>query len=334
MKRTHTQHSIFIDIGSTSFRVAKNSRIIWQEPSCIAVHTKSDEMIAFGLRAYNLLGKTGDQVKVIFPYQYGVVSDSLAFEQLLTAVFRHLQLTTQGFSLLQNLFGYPGAYAYLSSISPIEKQTLAESIKRAGMGRLKATDQMQAAARSLQLSQLPEHTYCLVDIGGQVTEVALVSGGKTIRAHKIRWGGVHFTERIQEVIMQQSQCAVSWHTAELVKRQLGVISTDGKFAKHKLSVRGKNLLTQLGKTIVISNEDIAPICTTLAFELVQALQKLFAEVPTELVTSCLEQGVHVFGGGAQMQGLASFLSAQLQAEVVIPKDPDLLVLHGLMAVYS
>lgn len=326
---TSIQEAIFLDVGSTTLRLARGKNILWHEPSCIAVHTKTGQVVAFGTKAYNLLGKTGEQVKIIFPFQYGVVADRVAFEQLLQTVLPVVQKNGFVDSLMESILGKQGKYAQLSTSSPIEASVFADCLQQAGLSRLEACDQFKAAAAVLKLSERPEHSFCLIDIGGQVTEIAIMTGGSVITAQRIRWGGVQFTERVQEFILQKSECAVSWHTAELVKRQLAQVSADGTFTKHKVSIRGKHLMTQLGKTVVISNEELVPLCSELAEELVRAIQQLFSQAPTEVVTSCLEQGVHLFGGGAQLTGLPSFLSAQLQAEVSLAHQPELVVLTGL-----
>ncbi len=316
----------YFDVGSTMVRVMHGETVVWQEPSCIAVHRATDEVVAVGNGAYRLLGKTTEHVKVIFPVQYGVVSDQRAYQQLLQAV---AQQFSKERSIWEMVLGVRGKFAHLSSVTPQEKKILSTSLSQVGLGRMQLSDQILAAAAQLQLVDKGGQSFCIIDIGGQVSEVAVITGHEVVAVRRLRWGGIHCTELIQETIMQQHETAVSWHTAEQVKKELGEVSADGKVKQHKLSVRGKNLLTQLGKTVVISSEELSPVCTKFAQEIVQAVQVVFSHAPAEVVTSCLEQGIFVVGGGAALKGLPGYLQRQLSAEVCVPPEPELTVLRGL-----
>lgn len=316
----------FFDVGSTTVRVLHRGKIIYQEPSCIAVHTASDEVIAVGTKAYQLLGKTTEQVKVFFPVQYGVVSESKAYQQLLQAV--SVSFKSQ-LSFLDIILGIRGRFTHLSSFTPQEKKIATACLSQVGLGRLQLCDQVFAAAAFLKVLDTAGRSYCLIDIGGQVSEVSIISGNEVVAVKRLRWGGVQCTELIQEAIMQKYEAAVSWHTAETVKKELGEVSIDGKITSHKFSVRGKNLLTQLGKTVVVLSEEISPVCTKFAHEIVQAVQSVFSQAPAEVVTSCLEQGIFLVGGGSALKGLSGYLQQQLSAEVFLANDPEYVVIRGL-----
>lgn len=316
----------FIDVGSTTARVLHGKKLLWHEPSCIAIHKRSDEVVAVGAKAYQLLGKTTEQVAVLFPVKYGVVSEQRAYEQLLQAVAVHLR---PQLSWMDIILGVRGKFLHLSSFTPQEKGIVSASLSQVGFGRLQLYDQVISAAAFLQLLDKGGRSYCIIDIGGQVSEVAIITGQEVVAIKRLRWGGVHCTEMIQEAIMQEHAVAVSWHTAELVKKELGEVSVDGKVKAHKISVRGKNLLTQLGKTVVVSSEEMSPVCTKFAHEIVQAVQLVFSQAPAEVVTSCLEQGIFVVGGGAALKGISGYLQQQVSAEVCVVQNPDTVAVRGL-----
>ena len=326
---TTTDQRFFFDVGSTTARVLHQGEVIWQEPSCIAVHRTRDEVLAVGAKAYQLLGKTTEQVRVLFPVQYGVVSDQHAYEQLLQAISLHFK---NQLSLWEHFMGVAGCYSHLASFTPQEKTIVQKSLANVGLGRLKLCDQVLAAAATLQLLDRGGRSYCVIDIGGQVSEVAIITGQEVVAIKRLRWGGVQCTELIQEFIVQKYESAVSWHTAEQIKKEVGEVPSGSKTINHKLSVRGKNLLTQMGKTVVVSGEDLLPVCTQFADEIVSAVQLLFGQAPTEIVTSCLEQGIFLVGGGALMKGLPGYLQQKLAAEVSVAHDPDHAIVRGLQFV--
>lgn len=329
--RKQKSGAAYFDVGSTMARVIQDGEVVWREPSCLAIHTKSESVIAVGQKAYQMLGKTTQQVEIVFPVQHGVIADREAFEQLLHIITRKLNTSAPFWNLI---FGFQGAYGTLSTASPQEVKVLKQALENAGLGKLDRRDQMIAAAAHLNLVDRPGQSYCIIDIGGQISEVAIVSSGEVVSSVRIKLGGIQCTERIQDAILQKSECAVSWHTAEVLKRQLAIVSEDGKYARHKLSIRGKHLLTQLGQTVVVSNEDLAPVCTQFAFDLLATVQQLFAHAATEVVTSSLENGVFLVGGGALLKGLPEFLQKHLQAEVTVGLEPELVVARGLAGIYQ
>lgn len=319
----------FFDVGSTTTRVFHGGTLILQEPSCIAIRSRTDEVVSVGTRAYQLLGKTTEQLKIVFPVQYGVVADVTAFEHLLQGISASFK---QHKSIWEHIVGVSGKYAHLGSLTPQEKSVLHHSLGQTGLGRIALQNQILAAVAALQLADASGRSFCILDIGGQVSEVAIVTGSEVVAIKRLKWGGVQCTELIQEAILQKYECAVSWHTAEQVKKELGMVSVTGKIKNHKISIRGKHMLTQLGKTVVIQSEDLVPVCTQFAQEIVQAVRLVFGQAPTEVVTSCLEQGIFLVGGGSLLQGLPSYLQQQLATEVCLGDKPDQAVVQGLSLV--
>ncbi|MBP7768340.1 rod shape-determining protein [Candidatus Woesebacteria bacterium] len=315
-----------IDLGSTSGRVMVGSRLVWHEPSCIAIHVPSNTVIAVGHKAYGYLGKSSEQVKIVFPLQNGVVSDQQSFEQLLQAI---LATINKNATVWQMIFGFEGTYATLATQSPLERKILKESFAAVGLGRLEERNQLLAASEYLHLTQRAGSSYCIVQLGGQVTEIALVSGGKIEVARRLIHAGIYCTEHIQDSIKQKKECMVSWQTAELLKLQLAVVSPDGACARQKISVRGKNIITNLGETITVSNEEIASVMTEFATEILEAIQELFTQAPTDITTNCLENGLYMIGGSAQIKGLDQFLQKHLQMEVLVCPEPEKTIVRGL-----
>lgn len=322
--------ALYFDVGSSMVRVVQNGEVIYREPSCVALHVPSDQVVAVGTKAYQLLGKTSKQVELIFPIQDGSIAHRVAFEHLMQAVL--LECSPQ-FSFWNFVLGNTGNYATLSTLTPQERVVLNDSLRQIGLGRVKLANQILSAAEYLRLLERAGQSYCLVDIGGQISEVAVVTGDSVSAATRLKLGGIHCTERIQEAILQKYECAVSWQTAEVIKRQLGLVSADDSYKRHKVSIRGKQLLTQLGATVVVSNEDIVPVCTNFAEEIFKSIQQLFSQAPTEVVTSCLEQGIFLLGGGALLKGLPEFLQSRLHTEVSISPEPELVVVRGLAGIH-
>lgn len=311
------------DFGSTSTKISKNGTIVWHQPTCVARHRSSKATVAIGTKAYQLLGKNSPTVEVIFPVSSGVLADADAFVQYGKAVFAELQAEVSWAALLGKKVG---VVTTLSQLSPAEAASWKQAVHQLGIGGLVLLPQAQAAATALSYGGDTTAACCIVDLGGQVTEVAIVSAGEVISAVRIPKGGVWVTEAVQDTIRLQHQTALSWHTAELLKRELAYVG--GEPLKKKQSVRGKDVVTHLGKTIVVSAVELLEPTQAFAEQVVRSVGEAVASIPTELAANCLEQGLYIIGGTAQIEGLADYLREQLKTEVHMPHDPMTVVLRG------
>lgn len=311
------------DFGSTTTKIVLGKKVVWKQATCLARHRSTKLTVAYGSKAFQLLGKNSPVIEVIFPVSEGVISDMDAFVQFATAVFSEVGLQ---FSLQQLLGTRMGTVVTLSQLSPAEASSWQTALKRVGVGRLDLIPQAQAAARALSFGPESAAACCIVDLGGKVSEVAIVSAGEVVSAVRIPVGGVTLTEQIQEHIRLRHQTAVSWHTAELLKKEL--VYASGEPVKKKQSVRGKDVVSHLGKTIVISGSEFVDVTQSFAEQVLSGVGTAVSEIPTELAANCLEQGLYIVGGTAQLAGLDLYLRQQLKAEVHLPREPVTVVVRG------
>ncbi len=316
--------NFYLDCGSTSTKVLYKQRVIWHQPTCIAFHTATNSVLAVGTAAYELVGKTTGTVRVAFPVQDGFVADTYLFEQFIGAVLKQLR---PNIPLLDHFFGLPGKLATLTELSVAEKEVLKKLLPHIGLRRMQLVPQAQAALHSLGLADKMQAHGCLIDMGGQVTEVSLLIAGKVSQTLRLGWGGVQLTEEIQKLIATQTECAISWSTAEKLKCEIGSVLLDKK--NEKRSIWGKQVTTHLGKTLVVSSNDLYDVCSIFAHDLVRAIKSMLREAQPQVVTAALEQGLFCVGSGALLHGWEQFLSQELHTHVVIPQNPELVVVKGM-----
>lgn len=315
------------DFGSTTTKIVLGKKVVWKQATCLARHRSTKTTVAFGSKALQLLGKNSPVVEVIFPVSEGVISDMDAFVQFASAVFAEVGLQ---FSLQHLLGKQMGTVVTLSQLSPAETNSWQTAFRRIGVGRFALVPQAQAAARALSFGPESATACCIVDLGGKISEVAIVSAGEVVSAVRLPLGGVTLTEQIQEHIRLRHQTAVSWHTAELLKKEL--VYASGEPIKKKQSVRGKDVVTHLGKTIVVSGSEFVEVTQSFAEQVLSGVGTVVSEIPTELAANCLEQGLYIVGGTAQLAGIGSYLRQQLKTEVHVPREPVTVVVRG--AVYT
>lgn len=317
-------------VGSSHTTLSVGEKILFNQATCLAVHRSNGTILAIGDKAYKLLGKTSSQVSVIFPIENGVISSSRYFRMYLQAIHEQIGLHS---SLLPFMAQQHVLVAMPDTLSPVEETAFKEDFSQTQWGQVEFVSKAQAIARAHGRESDPNQHLCLVTIGGMATEITVVSGEEIIASQRVNIGGIHFTETVQELIRSEKQCAVSWHIAEAVKQEIGFIDSaviSRTVRQKKMSVQGKDIGTQLGKTVVIEAASFVPGFSELVTDLLMNIQSYFSLLPTDLSTSILTNGIILSGGSANLTGLSEFLSQELHSEVIVSEHPESDVMDGLL----
>ncbi len=323
----HT-HELLFDCGSTETRVFFDGKNIYQEPTCVAVHKESDAVVAFGSKAVTLLGKVAHAFTVSFPIQYGEIVSPRLFSLYVQALLKSIALKN---GVISQLLGFTAKVVVPTQLSPVQKNFFEAAFKEAGFRSVQLVPQSQTLLWQLGDGGSSE-SFCVFDFGGQKTELAIFALQELVAVGTIPWGGVQFTEIVQAHVRKQYQCQISWHVAEQVKKDvvhLLTFSGTKRGVARKTAVRGKDVVTQAGKTVVVESSDFTEVLGDSVEDLVDAVQFFFSSVPPDLVAACLEQGIHCTGGVSQMVGLSELLEATFSAPIHISSEPTTDSIKGL-----
>jgi rod shape-determining protein MreB len=170
---------------------------------------------------------------------------------------------------------------------------------------------------------------CVMSIGGQTTQVGVFSAGRLAYESRWSWGGVKFTEIIQNIMSQEEQLAVSWHAAEAIKLELPSLQSD-KAHNSKVAIRGKDIINQSSKTKIVNISIFAQAFAEYYAELLENFELFVSELPTELATACLENGIYLTGGGSKIVDLSDHLSKRMHTIVRVHANPELATAQGLV----
>lgn len=319
-----------VDVGSTSTKIKLGNKILFDEPTCIAIHRGSQAVVAVGQKAYQLIGKNTSHIEVVFPIQHATPASTRHFEFFLQAISSQLQLKR---SWLSQLAGNQLVVGMSDSLSPVEKGQFLKSLKSSQLGKVIPMSAAVAAATNLKRLQTDSSPVCLVHIGGQTTQITVIGGGEVAASQKYHLGGIQFTEAVQESIRINQQCGVSWHLAETIKKEIAFVDSPiipRTVKQRKMSVQGKDITTQLGKTVVVAAADFMPGFSTILSDLLVNIQLFFSELQTELATTAIASGLVLTGGGSSLTGLGEYLSAELHTEVFVSPTPAIDVINGLL----
>ncbi|MBD3279854.1 MAG: hypothetical protein GF390_04070 [Candidatus Pacebacteria bacterium] len=314
------RQTIFVDFGSANTRLITNGQLVFHQPTSLVYQPSQQAVLAIGDQAAQFLSQGLASLELAKPLQYGVIADPTLSKLYLQAVIKtqlqQPQIWWQRFS---------GYLAVPAGITPVEKTALTRVLNRVGWGQLKLVSKAQALINRLKQHQLSQDLL-IIDLGAQVTELALLTQGQLVSEQTIEFGGQLFTKTIQDLVKQHHACEISWSTALKLHHQLGSLQSTNE---HKLVIRGKDLLTGTSKTLTVSAHEFQPELLDLSKNLATELKWQLTQLPTAALVKALNQGIFLTGGASQLNGLTELLTKELGGEVILSPTPSLDVVQGL-----
>lgn len=302
-------------------------KLVIQEPTCIATHSETGNVVAIGSKAVSLLGKVSNKFDVVFPVRGGNITSDALSSAFLEALLQKIEAES-----LAKIIGFSAWVVIPTNSSPVQQTVYKDVFTRAGFRSVKLVPQSEVLLRGLGGGGVHE-SFCYFDLGGQKSECSIFTLDEKIESRQFRIGGVQLTEVIQREVRLQHNLEISWHIAEQLKQEactLAPFISGGKRVKGtKMSVRGKDVITQAGKTVVVSSDDFTDAFSSIVEELLDELQFFFSVVPAHLVASTLESGLYITGGMSEMAGMRELIESTFSSPVRMSKQPRLDSIKGL-----
>lgn len=310
---------IGIDLGTANTLVHVGGRgIVLREPTVIAVSREDGRPIKVGEAAKQMLGRTPANIEAIRPLKDGVIADYVQTEVML----RHFisQVTNKFLLRKTAVIGVP------TGATEVERRAVLEAARNAGATHAYVIDEPLAAAIGAGLPFREPSGSIIVDIGGGTTEVAIVSMGGIVHAHSIRVGGDELDEAIIAYVRRAHNLFIGDQTAEQTKIDIG--SAQPLKPELKTEIRGRDLVTGLPKSIVITSDEVRLALHEPIHEILQAVRITLEAAPPELAADAMDRGITLAGGGALLRGIDKLLEEHTQMKVRIAKDPLCCVVAG------
>ena len=316
---------LLIDLGSSHTRIFIGFKEIFNEATCLAVHTDSQSVIAIGEQALKLLGKTPDSIEVSFPILSGEIAHPKYLEYYLTAV---LKMAIPEVQMKRYLLGLTAKIAVPSSLSPAKKILLQQTVKAVGFTKVEFVSSGYAVARNISENDTKLKDICVLDIGAHKSEISIFSLGELIYSKSYRWGGIQLTESLQKIVRTKHHCVIGWHIAEAAKKEIGTVVA----SKEKIAIRGKDLMTQASKTVIIDAGDVKVDFSKILDELLDNVQQFIALLPSEVAVSVLDRGIYITGGGSQLRGIDQAVVEKFKCDVLVSTNPEKDIINGLQTI--
>jgi rod shape-determining protein MreB len=303
-----------VDLGTANTVVYVRGRgIVLDEPSVVAVNARDGRLLAVGSEAKRMIGRTPAHIQAIRPLKDGVIADFEICEKMLKYFITKVH--PRRLSLHPRM-----VICVPSGITGVEQRAVQEAAEFAGARKpAYIIEEPMAAAIGAGLPVQEPTGNMIVDVGGGTTEVAVISLGGIVASQSVRVGGDELDDAIVNFIKKEYSLALGDRTAEEVKIALG--SAWPLVEEVHAEIRGRDLVTGLPKTIVVSTEEIRDAIEEPVSAIVDAVKVTLDKTPPELAADIMETGIVLTGGGALLHGLDARLQHETGMPMVIAPDP-------------
>ncbi|MBS3779618.1 MAG: rod shape-determining protein [Desulfovermiculus sp.] len=312
--------NLAMDLGTANTLIyTPKDGIVLNEPSVVALDSRTEKVIAVGKEAKEFLGRTPERIRAIRPMKDGVIAD---FEVTKTMIAFFISKVIRGLQLIKPKI----VICVPTGITQVEKRAVIESAQQAGAREVRLVEEPMAAAIGARLPIHQPMGNMVVDIGGGTTEVAVISLSSVAYAESVRVAGDEMNEAIQRYIKDQYQVLIGENAAEKIKIDLGSAVPLPESRTRRVS--GKNMVDGRPKTIEINDGQIRESIKEPVNMIVLAVRNALEKTPPELVTDVSNNGMLLAGGGAMLKGLDQLISEQSEISVIVDEDPLTTVLRG------
>lgn len=311
---------IGIDLGTANILVTlKGKGIILNEPSVVAIDNITGQIVATGIEAKEMLGRTPEKIRAIRPMKDGVIADFTATRLLLKNIVNKV-CKKYNIIRLRAVVGVP------SGITEVEERAVEEAIIQAGAKEVYLIEEPVAAAIGANMEISAPSGNIIVDIGGGTTEVAVISLGGIVVSNSIRIAGDEIDEAIVNYIKKELNLSIGLTTAEEIKIKIGCAMP--LMTKESMEIRGRDLNTGLPANIIIDSHQMEEAMREPINDIVEIIKITLEKTPPELSSDVMEKGIVLAGGGALIRNLDKLISEKTGIPVVIAENPLNCVVKG------
>lgn len=300
-----------IDLGTANTLVyRKGDGIVINEPSVIAVNRKTGEVLATGEEAWHMIGRTPGYIVAVRPLRGGAITDFDVTEKMIRLLLQRAGVSR--FSRPKVLICVP------SAITEVERRAVTDAARRAGAADAQLLEQPVAAAIGADLPINEPVGNMVIDIGGGTTETAVISLGGIVNLEAIRVGSFDIDNEIQAYVRRSHGIAIGERTAEQIKKAIG--SAMPIVGLKDAEVRGRDLVSGLPKTIVLTATEIREAINPVVTQMIDSVIRCLGAAPPELAQDFLKRGIYLVGGGALLTGFAERIALDTNVPIVLSND--------------
>src|SRR6266540_1865360 len=294
-----------IDLGTANTLVYEKGRgIVLNEPTVIALNSRTGDVLAMGHEAWQMIGRTPGYIVAVRPLRGGAITDFDITQRMIRLLLQRVGVSR--FTRPKVVICVP------SAITEVERRAVTDAARRAGAADAQLIEQPMAAAIGADLPIDEPVGNMVIDIGGGTSETAVISLGGIVALEAVRIGSFDIDAAIQNYVRREHGIAIGERTAEEIKKEIG--SADPTGDDRQAEVRGRDLMTGLPKTVILTPEEIRFAIEDVVSSIIASVIRCLAKAPPELSQDFLVRGMYLVGGGGLLRGL----SQRIQRETKVP----------------
>lgn len=314
-------NDLAIDLGTANTVVyVPNRGVVLNEPSVVAVKAHTNQVLAAGRRAKEMLGKTPESIVACRPMRDGVIANFELTESMLRYFIREVHDNRRTLVRPRMIIGVP------SGITQVERRAVEDSAKQAGAREVYTIMEPMAAAIGAGLPVHDPAGSMIIDIGGGTTEVAVISLKDVVFCRSVRVGGDEMDRAIVQYVKRKYNLLIGERTAEMIKIEIGTVLLE--HPAEMMEVKGRDLITGVPKTITLTSIEVHEALLETVSGIIDVVRVALENTPPELSSDLIDKGIKMAGGGSLLKGLPELISRETGLPVSIASSPLLCVVNG------
>lgn len=309
-----------IDLGTTNILVyVPGKGIILDEPSVVAISLVDNRILAIGTEAKMMIGRTPEEIIAYRPMKDGVIADYRVTEKMLRFYFQKALGKW-------NLFKPDVLLSVPAGITSTERRAVIEAALRAGARNAYVVKEPILAAIGAGISIQQPNGYMIVDIGGGTIDVAVISLGGIVASNSVKCAGRKLDDAVIDYIKKTYNLAIGDRTAEKMKIKIGsAIPLDDEL---EVLIKGRDYVTGLPRSVKVSTNEMTKAIDAELKIMIQAIKDVLAQVPPELASDIIDNGITMTGGTSQLRNLTNLIHRRTGVQAHLVEDPLFCVARG------
>ena len=310
--------NIGIDFGTANIKVYMEGKgVVVTEPSVVA-YDQNNKLIAIGQKAYNMLDKTPDNVRVVQPVVNGVISDFVAARQIIEYYISRV---------CKNMVFRPNVVVNVhSSVTGLQKKTIIDTVTAAGAAKACLIEEPLAAAIGMGLDISKPRGVMIVDIGAGTTDIAVLTMGSVAVSKSITDAGNALNDGIIRQLRRERDLIIGQKTAERIKLEIGAATL--RDVELGLAVNGKNYITNMPVNFEVSSTEIFLAMRSTLEGILEGIRSVLEQISPEFSADILDNGIILTGGGAKLRYIDKMIKRKLGLKVKVASSPEFSVAEG------